>query len=115
DLLLSSFETAVSNQQEVERANQKLKKVNEQLTREIAERQRAEQEKEEIIQELQDALAQVKKLSGLLPICASCKRIRDDKGYWQQIERYIRDRSEADFSHGICPECAKKLYPELDL
>jgi response regulator RpfG family c-di-GMP phosphodiesterase len=62
---------------------------------------------------LRKALAQVKKLSGFLPICASCKKIRDDKGYWQQIEAYIRDHSEAEFSHGICPECAEKLYGDL--
>jgi len=64
---------------------------------------------------LEDALSQVKLLSGFLPICSSCKRIRDDKGYWNQIESYIRDHSEAEFSHGICPECAKKLYPEINL
>ena len=63
--------------------------------------------------ELQEALSKVKALSGLLPICASCKKIRDDKGYWNQIESYIRDHSEADFSHSICPGCKKKLYPEL--
>ena len=63
---------------------------------------------------LEEALAKVKKLSGLLPICASCKKIRDDKGYWKQIEAYIRDHSEVEFSHGICPECAKKLYPDFD-
>lgn len=51
-------------------------------------------------------------LEGILPVCASCKKIRDDKGDWQQIEAYIRDRSAASFSHGICPECARKLYPE---
>jgi AmiR/NasT family two-component response regulator len=61
--------------------------------------------------ELQEALAKVKTLSGLLPICASCKKIRDDQGYWHQVEVYIRDHSEADFSHGICPDCKKKLYP----
>jgi AmiR/NasT family two-component response regulator len=61
--------------------------------------------------ELQEALAKVKTLSGLLPICASCKKIRDDQGYWHQIEVYIRDHSEANFSHGICPDCKKKLYP----
>ena len=64
---------------------------------------------------LEDALMQVKLLSGFLPICASCKRIRDDKGYWNQIESYISAHSEAEFSHGICPECAKKLYPEINL
>ena len=55
----------------------------------------------------------VKKLSGLLPICASCKSIRDDQGYWQQIEAYIGEHSEAQFSHSVCPKCAKKLYPEV--
>lgn len=63
--------------------------------------------------ELEKALTEVKKLSGLLPICANCKKIRDDKGYWNQIELYIRDHSEVEFSHSICPECAKKLYPEF--
>ncbi len=73
----------------------------------------AEEAKGKLVTELQDALAQVKQLSGLLPICASCKNIRDDKGYWTQIEAYIGDHSEAEFSHSICPECAKKLYPEF--
>lgn len=63
--------------------------------------------------ELQDALANVKQLSGLLPICASCKKIRDDKGYWTQIEAYIRNHSEAEFSHSICPDCAQKIYADL--
>jgi hypothetical protein len=62
---------------------------------------------------MQDALSKVKMLSGMLPICACCKNIRDDKGYWKQIEAYIRDHSEAEFSHGICPTCAKKLYPDI--
>ncbi len=61
---------------------------------------------------VQEALAEVKTLSGLLPICASCKKIRDDQGYWQQIERYVTVHSEAEFSHGVCPPCAKKLYPD---
>ena len=63
--------------------------------------------------ELQAALAKIKTLSGFLPICASCKKIRDDKGYWNQIEAYISDHSEAEFSHSVCPECAKKLYPDF--
>jgi PAS domain S-box-containing protein len=79
----------------------------------ITERKRAEDEREKLIQELQKALAEVKTLSGLIPICASCKKIRDDKGYWNQIESYIRDHSEAEFSHSICPECMKKLYPDF--
>ena len=65
--------------------------------------------------ELNQKIAQVSTLSGLLPICASCKKIRDDKGYWNQIESYIKEHSEADFSHSICPECSKKLYAEFDL
>ena len=74
---------------------------------------RKENEREKLVHELQDPLAKIKTLRGLLPICASCKRIRDDKGYWNQIEAYIRDHSEAQFSHGICPECKRKLYPEF--
>lgn len=76
----------------------------------ITERKQAEEERERLIGELQEALAKVKTLSGLLPICASCKRIRDDQGYWQQIEAFIRDHSEAEFSHSVCPECAEELY-----
>jgi PAS domain S-box-containing protein len=83
------------------------------IVRDITERKLAEAEREKLIHEIQDALAQIKKLSGLLPICASCKKIRDDKGYWNQIESYIRDHSEAEFSHGICPECMKKLYGDF--
>ena len=62
---------------------------------------------------LTEALSAVRQLSGLLPICASCKKIRDDKGYWKQIEGYIREHSEAEFSHGICPDCAHELYPDV--
>ena len=79
----------------------------------ISERKRSEEERERLIVELQEALARIKTLSGLLPICSSCKKIRDDKGYWSQIETYIRDHTEADFSHGLCPVCADELYPEL--
>lgn len=56
--------------------------------------------------------SEIKQLRGMLPICASCKKIRDDKGYWSQIETYIKKHSEAEFTHGICPECIRKLYPE---
>jgi PAS domain S-box-containing protein len=79
----------------------------------ITEILQVEREREQLILELQVALQKVKTLSGLLPICASCKNIRDDQGYWKQIEVYIRDHSEAEFTHGICPGCARKLYPEL--
>jgi len=65
------------------------------------------------VTELEDALDNVKQLSGLLPICASCKKIRDDRGYWTQIESYIREHSEAEFSHSICPDCVRKLYGDL--
>jgi hypothetical protein len=82
------------------------------VNRDVTELKRAEAEREKLIQELRKALSEVKRLSGMLPICASCKKIRDDKGYWTQIEAYIRDHSEAEFSHSVCPECAKKLYPE---
>jgi len=79
----------------------------------VTERFEFEKEKDELISELREALEKVRVLSGLLPICANCKDIRDDKGNWQQIERYISDRSEANFSHGICPDCVKKLYPNF--
>ena len=79
----------------------------------ITARKEAELEIRRLVSELGDALAKVKLLGGLLPICAHCKKIRDDQGYWTQIEAYIRDHSEAEFSHGICPECARELYPDL--
>jgi two-component system, response regulator PdtaR len=74
---------------------------------------RLDRERLQVVADLKKALAKVKKLSGLLPICASCKKIRDDKGYWEQVEAYIRKNSEAEFTHSICPECARKLYPEI--
>ncbi|MFH1057904.1 MAG: DUF3365 domain-containing protein [Pseudomonadota bacterium] len=83
------------------------------LEAEVGQRKLAEREKEKLIVDLQRALAEVKQLSGLLPICAQCKKIRTDSGYWQQIETYITDHSGAQFSHGICPECAAELYPGL--
>jgi PAS domain S-box-containing protein len=95
----------------VESRTLELSEANRLLRQEIAERRRAELEREELIEELQDALARIKTLKGLLPICASCKKIRTDKGFWQQIEEYIGDHSEAEFTHGLCPECARKLYP----
>ncbi len=86
-----------------------------QNSRNLEKREMAEQQKETLIEELTAALASVKQLSGLVPICSHCKKIRDDKGYWNQIEAYIQEHSEAKFSHGICQECAKKHYPDLDL
>lgn len=72
-------------------------------------------ERERLIHKLRDALKKIRTLSGLLPICAACKKIRDDKGYWNQIESYIGEHSDAEFSHSICPECAKELYPDIDV
>jgi CheY-like chemotaxis protein len=75
-------------------------------------RQQIDREKERLLEDLQQALAQVKCLSGMLPICCRCKRIRDDRGYWQQVEDYIRNHSQADFTHGYCPECAQAALDE---
>jgi len=80
------------------------------LIRDVTERRRAEEERERLVADLQSALADVKKLSGLLPICASCKKIRDDKGYWHQVEDFVEKHAEVQFSHGLCPDCMRKLY-----
>lgn len=85
DLLFSTYESALQKARELERVNR----------------------------ELQEALDTIKTLEGILPICSSCKKIRDGEGVWQSLERYIGDRSKAKFSHGICPECARKLYPDI--
>ncbi len=81
---------------------------------EIAQRKKTEREREKVISQLQEALAEIKTLSGMIPICTNCKKIRDDKGFWNQIEKYIREHSNAEFTHSVCPECFEKLYPELD-
>ncbi|MGA6924876.1 MAG: PAS domain S-box protein [Desulfosarcina sp.] len=83
------------------------------IDRDISARKRAEVRLQQESDKLKQALAKVKRLSGMLPICASCKMIRDDKGYWSDIEAYIQTHSDAEFSHGICPQCAQKLYPEF--
>ncbi len=85
------------------------------VVEDISDRRQVEEERNQLILKLQGALAEVKTLSGLLPICSHCKKIRDDKGYWNQIESYIHKHSAAEFSHGICPECAKKYYSEYKL
>jgi PAS domain S-box-containing protein len=77
----------------------------------ITERKTASLERERLITELQNAAADIKVLSGLVPICSNCKKIRDDKGYWTQLEGYIQAHSQAKFSHGVCPDCMVKLYP----
>jgi len=79
----------------------------------ITERKRIEAERTELIAHLNETLSKVKTLSGLLPICASCKKIRDDHGYWQKLEIFVREHSEAEFSHSICPDCLKQLYPQF--
>jgi PAS domain S-box-containing protein len=83
------------------------------IVRDITDRKLAEQEREKLIAQLQKALADIKTLHGILPICASCKKIRDDQGAWHQVEAYIRDHTDAEFSHGLCADCAKQLYPEF--
>jgi PAS domain S-box-containing protein len=83
------------------------------IARDITERIKREQEREKLLGELQEALTNVKTLKGLVPICSSCKKIRNDGGYWQQVEEYVAEHTEADFSHGLCDECAHKLYPEF--
>jgi PAS domain S-box-containing protein len=82
------------------------------IIRDVSERRAAEAERERLIAEMQHALASVKCLSGLLPICAACRKIRDKQGFWHDLENYIRQHSDADFTHGICPDCRRKLYPE---
>jgi len=103
--LLEKFRDAVQINLEII-YNQKL------LQQEIAERKIAEEERDRLISELTSALSKVKKLSGLLPICASCKKIRNDEGYWNQVEEFISERSEAEFTHSFCPDCVEKLYSD---
>ncbi len=79
---------------------------------EIEQRKRAEAEREKLITELQEALKKVRMLSGMLPICAACKKIRDDQGYWQQVEQYMSQYAPVNFTHSLCPDCAARLYPE---
>ncbi len=82
------------------------------ILRDITERKKQEKERLRLIDELKEALKRVQTLNGQLPICASCKQIRNDGGYWEQVETYIRSRSNAEFTHGICPDCVRSLYPE---
>ncbi|ROQ91202.1 transporter substrate-binding domain-containing protein [Desulfosoma caldarium] len=99
--------------QELLAALAELRRKNNALESEIAERQQVEKDKERLIQELREALENVRKLRGLLPICAYCKKIRDDQGYWNQLESYITQHAEVTFTHSVCPECSKKIYAEL--
>ncbi|MEW6208107.1 MAG: PAS domain S-box protein [Acidobacteriota bacterium] len=95
---------------QVEAGGQKLYTV---ILRDITDRRRAETDREQLIAQLQDALAKIKMLTGLLPICANCKKIRDNQGQWNDLEVYLKTHSEAEFTHGICPQCARKLYPDF--
>ena len=80
--------------------------------RDVTDKRMTEMQLEKTVVELRKALTKVKTLSGLLPICSSCKKIRDDNGYWNEVEAYIHEHSEVEFSHGICPDCMRKLYPD---
>lgn len=83
------------------------------VTRDITAEKHDEQERIKLIKHLQKALEEIETLRDLLPICASCKRIRDDSGYWQEVEEYFKQRSHLDFSHTMCPDCVQHIYPEV--
>jgi two-component system, OmpR family, response regulator VanR len=104
DLLLSTYENAVQKNNELHKAHNDLMEIHHQL-----EQKNVELEKLNL--DLQQSLLEIKTLSGLLPICANCKKIRDDRGYWSQIEAYMAKRTGVEFTHGICPDCAKKYFP----
>ena len=79
----------------------------------ITKRKQVEIDRDKLIKKLEDSLEKIKTLRGLIPICSACKKIRDDKGFWHQVETYIKEHSDVEFTHGICPDCTKELYPEL--
>ena len=99
----------------IEKKNSELREKHRLLIAQVAERIKAEKDNDKLIRELQEALESVEQLKGFLPICASCRKIRDDQGYWNQIDTYLRTHSELKFSHSICPECTKKLYPGVEI
>lgn len=107
------FENNIILEETVEKRTEELRKANKGLLLEIENRRKVEREKKNLIRELQGALAEVKVLSGLLPICSYCKNIRNSEGYWQAIEMYIREHSAAEFTHGICEECMKKHFTNI--
>ncbi|MEE4264543.1 MAG: MASE3 domain-containing protein [Desulfobacteraceae bacterium] len=92
-----------------------LNTTNKKLAEEIDMRKKTEQERESLITELQKALDEIKTLKGILPLCSFCKKIRNDRGQWENVDTYIHKHSQADVSHGICPDCMKKHYPEFDI
>jgi PAS domain S-box-containing protein len=83
------------------------------VCRDITQAKQAEREREALIKELTDALAEIKVLRGIVPLCSYCKKVRDDEGYWEQVDVYIKKHSTADVTHGICPECLKEHFPEV--
>ncbi len=91
-----------------------LKRHHDLLADALKKSEQAKKEKEKLIKKLEQALLEIKSLKGILPICSHCKNIRDDKGYWNKLDAYIQERSEVEFSHSICPECAEKLYGDED-
>lgn len=97
----------------VEERTAELQSANEQLVDEIRRREQIQNQQSQTLGELKQALKDIKTLSGLIPICSSCKKVRDDDGFWSQIESFISEHSDAMFSHGICPDCKDALYPEL--
>lgn len=84
------------------------------IVHDVTEHRKAEAEREQLIVTLQSAQSEIKSLKGILPICSVCHKIRDDKGYWTQVEEYVCQHSEADFSHSLCPDCVKEYYSDLD-
>lgn len=100
-------------QDQLNARTEELMRLNSDLLREVEERRIVQQANEKLIDELRAAAAEVKTLSGLLPICASCKQVRDDQGYWSQIETYLSKHTDISFTHGLCVNCASKLYPDF--
>ena len=111
--LLTAFNDLTGEIKERKRTEEELAKQRDFLMGTIHELKKAKETKKELISKLQDALSEVNQLSGLLPICSHCKKIRDDKGYWKNLEEYIANRSGAQFSHSVCPKCMEEHYPEV--
>jgi len=88
----------------------RLERTNEELTMTVKELKMTNKEKENLIGELQKTMKEVKQLHGIVPMCSTCKKIRNDKGFWEQVEKYVEEHSKAQFSHGFCPDCFGKFY-----